>query len=131
MVSNFDTTYFKIGHHNPLGLTCLSLKVFFQVVQNCICNPSFQKEDPLHKRNYRPISILSVFSKVFKKYYFCHLQPFFDKVMSDYLSAYRPNYITRHVLLRLTEKWRNILNCNKVVGAVMMDLSKAFDCPPP
>ena len=92
--------------------------------------PVFKKEDPLDKGNYRPISILSVFSKVFEKYYLSHLRPYCDKVMSDYLSAYRPNFCTQHVLLRLIEKWRNFLDCNKVVGADMMDLSKAFDCLP-
>ena len=49
--------------------------------------PVFNKEDPLDKGNYRPISILSAFSKVFEKYYLSHLQPYCDKVMSDYLSA--------------------------------------------
>ena len=92
--------------------------------------PVFKKEDPLDKGNYRPTSILSVFSKVFEKYYLSHLQPFSDKVMSDYLSAYRPNNNTQHILLTLIEQWRNFLDCNKVAGAVMLDLSKAFDCLP-
>ena len=48
--------------------------------------------------------------------------------MSDKLSAYRKNYSTQHVLLRLIESWRRCLDENKVIGAVLMDLSKAFDC---
>ena len=48
--------------------------------------------------------------------------------MSDKLSAYRRNYSTQHVLLRLIENWRHCLDKNKVVGAVLTDLSKAFDC---
>ena len=71
-----------------------------------------------------------MFSKVFEKNYLSHLRPYCDKVMSDYLSAYRPNFCTQHVLLRLIEKLENFLDCNKVVGAVMMDLSKAFNCLP-
>ena len=68
---------------------------------------------------------------MFEKYYLSHLRPYCDKVMSDYLSSYRPNFCTQHVFLRLIEKWRNFLDCNKVVGAVMTDLSKAlFDCLP-
>ena len=104
-----------------------SVKEFSQTVQKLHLQSSvLKKGDPLDKGNYRPVSILSVFSKVFEKHYLSHLQPFFDKVMSDYLSAYRPNYSTQHVLLRLTEQWRNFLDCNEVVGAVIMDLSKAF-----
>ena len=48
--------------------------------------------------------------------------------MSDKLSAYRKNYSTQHVLLHLIENWRHCLDENKVIGAVLMDLSKAFDC---
>ena len=50
--------------------------------------------------------------------------------MSENLSAFRSNYSTKHVLLRLTEQWRSFLDDNKYVGAVLMDLSKAFDCLP-
>ena len=48
--------------------------------------------------------------------------------MSENLSAFRKNYSTQHVLLRLTEQWRSFLDDNKYVGAVLMDLFKAFDC---
>ena len=36
----------------------------------------------------------------------------------------------QHVLLKLLEKWREHLDNNKTVGAVLMDRSKAFDCVP-
>ena len=51
-------------------------------------------------------------------------------MLSDFLSAYRRNYSCQHVLLRMTEAWRKCLDDNKVVGAILMDLSKAFDCLP-
>ena len=35
-----------------------------------------------------------------------------------------------NVLVRLTEEWRENLDQNFVVGAVLTDLSKAFDCIP-
>ena len=50
--------------------------------------------------------------------------------MSSFLSVYRSRYSTRHVLLRLIEQWRACLDENKVVGGILMDLSKAFDCLP-
>ena len=36
----------------------------------------------------------------------------------------------QNVLLRLIEQWRENLDNNKLVGAVLMDLSKAFNCLP-
>ena len=51
-------------------------------------------------------------------------------MLSDFLSAYRKNYSCQHVLQRMIEAWRKCLDDNKVVGAILMDLSKAFDCLP-
>ena len=43
---------------------------------------------------------------------------------------YRKSYSTQQVLIRLLEEWRDKLDKNFIVGAVLMDLSKAFDCIP-
>ena len=50
--------------------------------------------------------------------------------LSPFISAYRKNYNTQHVLLRLLDEWREHLNNNKTVGGILIDLSKAFDCVP-
>ena len=34
----------------------------------------------------------------------------------------------QHVMIRLLEEWRENLDKNYVIGGVLMDLSKAFDC---
>ena len=39
-------------------------------------------------------------------------------------------YSTQHSLIRLIEEWKAALDNGKCVGAVLMDLSKAFDCLP-
>ena len=50
--------------------------------------------------------------------------------LSHYISAYRNNYNTQHVFLRIQEEWREHLHNNKIVGGILMDLSKAFDYVP-
>ena len=92
--------------------------------------PAFKKEDRSCKGNYRPISILNTFSKVFELFILEKITPFFNGRMSDFLSAYRKNTGCQNVLLRLVEQWRKSLENNKVAGAVLMDLSKTFDCLP-
>ena len=44
------------------------------------------------------------------------------------VSAYAKNCSTQDVITRLVEEWREHLDENLVVGAVLTDLSKAFDC---
>ena len=50
--------------------------------------------------------------------------------VSPFISAYKKNYNTEHVVIRLLEGWRENLDKNYVVGGVLMDLSKDFDCVP-
>ena len=92
--------------------------------------PVFKKEDRMKKSKYRPISVLNVFSKVFERFLLNQIVPYLDNVPSTYLSAYRKGYSCQHVLLRLIEKWRKCLDQNKVVGAILIGLSKAFDALP-
>ena len=50
--------------------------------------------------------------------------------LSDFISAYRKGYSTNHVLLKLIENWKAALDSNLFTGAVLMDLSKGFNCIP-
>ena len=51
-----------------------------------------------------------------------------NQPISNLVSAYRKNYSFQHVLIRLLEEWRKSLDNNYVVGRVLMDLTKGFDC---
>ena len=119
---------------NPLAklinTTMLDDLIFPNIEKDASVTPVFKKEDRQIKTNYRPISVLNVFSKIFERFLLNQLLPFIDKMMSSLLSAYRSRYNTQHVLLRLIEQWRACLDYNKVVGGILMDLSKAFDCLP-
>ena len=68
-----------------------------------------------------------VFSKILERFLLNQMLPFVDNMMSSFLSAYQSKYSTQHVLLRLIEQWSDCLDNNKVVGGILMDLSKAFD----
>ena len=50
--------------------------------------------------------------------------------LSKFISVYRECYSTNHVLIRLIENWKKSLGEKKFVGAVLMDLSKAFGSIP-
>ena len=49
-------------------------------------------------------------------------------ILSDKLCGYRKGYSTQHALISMTEQWRKSLDNKGFAGAVLMDLSKAFDC---
>ena len=49
------------------------------------------------------------------------------EIFSPQISTYRKSYNSQHVLNRLIEEWREYLDKDFLVGAVMTDLSKNFD----
>ena len=90
----------------------------------------FKKDDPTDKSNYRPISLLSVPSKILES---C----ISDKVLKhvtecDLLTekqwAYRKGHSTELLLVHLTESWRQAIDNNLVVATAFIDFRKAFDC---
>ena len=81
--------------------------------------------------NYRPVfSLLNGFSKIYELHLKNHLVSSMNQHFSNVVSTYRKYYSSQHVLIRLLEEWRKCLDNNYVVGGVLVDLSKSFDCVP-
>ena len=53
---------------------------------------------------------------------------FFDDIFSQYQYGFRKGFSTQQCLLALLEKWKMSVDRGKVFGALLTDLSKAFDC---
>ena len=105
--------------------------VFPDVLKIARVTPVHKKNDTLTIENYRPVSILPAISKVFERTIGEQLVEFFDHIFNPMLSAYRQGYSCQSTLLALTESWRQALDENKIAAAILMDLSKAFDCVNP
>jgi hypothetical protein len=92
--------------------------------------PIHKKNSTLLKGNYRPVSILPTISKNFERAIDEQLVTFFYLHFNIYLSAFRSGYSCQDTLIRIIEDWKNLLDNNQYVAAILMDLSKAFDCLP-
>ena len=51
-----------------------------------------------------------------------------DSFLSPFLSGFRQGFSTQHCLIVMLERWRKALDNNSGAGAILTDLSKAFDC---
>ena len=78
------------------------------------------------KENHRPASILLVISKIFGK----PLTPSTDQFLYKYQSGFRKGFNAQHCFLAMLEKWKKAIDTKNVFGALLTDLSKAFDCLP-
>ena len=70
------------------------------------------------------------FSKVYERYLLNSLSNNIGKMLSNLIPTYRKTYSSSYVLIRLTENWKKHLDNKKIVGTVLIDLSKACDCIP-
>ena len=90
--------------------------------------PVHKKDDVTNAKNYRPISALPSASKVFERLMQKDINSFISKYLSKHLCGYRKGFNAQHALISLLEKWKSTLDSKGYAGAVLMDLSKAFDC---
>ena len=69
-------------------------------------------------------------SKLYERAINVQLIEFFETKFHTNHSAFRPGYVCLSTLLRITEDWKQALDDKTYVAAILMDLSKAFDCLP-
>ena len=106
---------------------CLRSGDFPSKLKHAEITPVFKKGDSTSKENYRPISTLSNFSKVFERLIHNQINDYMENKFSVFLTGFRKNHNTQHALLRMPESWKSKLNKGYKVGSIIMDLSKAFD----
>ena len=89
--------------------------------------PIYKKKNTQAKENCRPVSVFPVLSKVLERLMQKQINSFITNYLSDLLCGYRQSFSTQYVLTKLIENWRQSLDRRGYSGAVLMDLSKAFD----
>ena len=82
---------------------------------------------PIHKSgaqddpaNYRPISILSIMSKVIEKHVTKHLFAYLNKysLLHKSQSGFRKHHSCNTALINLIDRWLNSIDKGDIIGAV-------------
>ena len=91
--------------------------------------PTFKSGSVSNPENYRPISVLPILSKVLEKVVHTQLMDYLEsnKLISNFQFGYRSNRSTELATTLFLDNIRREVNNGKLVGAVFMDLSRAFD----
>ena len=53
---------------------------------------------------------------------------YIDKYLSPFLCDFHEGYSTQHCLTVMLDRWKKAIDSGKLAGALLTDLSKAFDC---
>ena len=82
--------------------------------------------------NYRPISIIPILGRTLEKVVAKQLSNYCDiqKIIPAEQYGFRKNSSCESALLSATDKWINQIDSGKLVGALLIDLTKAFDSVP-
>ena len=88
----------------------------------------FEKDDPLDKSSYRPVSILPLLSKVYERIIYNQLSKHSEQFLNSILCGFRNAHNTQHPLFKLLHSWQRELDSGGFVGIILMDFSKAYDC---
>ena len=79
--------------------------------------------------NYRPISLLSIYSKIFEKLIYSRMYYFLNKnnLIYEKQFGFRAKHSVNHALISNTELINDKLEHGNYVAGIFIDLEKAFD----
>ena len=107
------------------------------LIQGCVpdklkvakVTPIFKSGNKEELSNYRPISILPICSKILEKIVHKQLYKYVtdNDLMYDGQSGFRKQHSTSTALVKTIDEWNMEIDKGKYVGAIFVDLSKAFD----
>lgn len=91
--------------------------------------PIYKSGDPMLINNYRPISILPLFSKLLERLMYDRMMSFIDRynILYKYQFGFRERHSTNMALTILTDHILSALDKGKLVIGVFLDFKKAFD----
>lgn len=109
---------------------CIRENIFPKSLKRAIVIPVFKKGDRNEIANYRPISLLPIFSKVFEKCIASRIMNYLESndLLIDCQYGFRKGMSTASAILNLTNYINEAFEAGDYVSTVFCDLSKAFDC---
>ena len=112
-----------------------------QIFSDCVENSTFPdqlkcadvtslpKNGPTNPRTKSgPIGVLPTVSKLFERIMDKHIVAYITPFLSSLLCGFRQGHSAQHAFVRLLEKFKIGLDEGGEARAVLLDLSKAFDC---
>ena len=98
---------------------------FLKFLKIALVTPIFKANENNLFENYRPISVLTCFSKLLEKLMYKRLFNYVEKhnILSNHQYGFRRNRSTEDALLNLTDKISKALDEGKYTIGVFLDLS--------
>ena len=120
VIANYLCVFVKFSFENGIFPDACKIAKIVAIYKNG------NKSNP---SNYRPISILTCFSKIFEGMLYKRFVCFFDKhkILIPEQYGFRKNISTSHALLDIVTTVYDNIHKKHCTGAIFLDLKKAFD----
>ena len=91
--------------------------------------PLLKKGDALNPKNYRPVALLPIFSKIMERVVFVQLVNYLENnnLLHPNHHGSRASHSTASALLQMHDTWLHEVEADNMVGVMMIDLSATFD----
>ena len=98
-------------------------------MEKCQSIPLHKKDDPLDPKNYRPVAILPILSKILEKVVFLQVVDYMEA--NDFMNPSHHGFRTKHStttgLIQMYDSWIEAVESGQLSVACFLDLSAAFD----
>ena len=91
--------------------------------------PIFKSGSVSDLGNYRPIAVISPFSKVLERLVYDQLVSYLEKecLLFNFQFGFRKGYSTEYAILETVEKLKSAVDDQQITCGIFLDFSKAFD----
>ena len=91
--------------------------------------PIYKSGSPTELGNYRPIAVISPFSKIFERMIYDQLLFYLEKhnILFNYQFGFRKGYSTEYAIPETIENLKTAIDENRITCGIFLDFSKAFD----
>ena len=95
--------------------------------------PLHKKAELTESKNFRPVALLSIFSKVLERAVFLQIIDYMEnnELLHPSHHGFRRHHSTATALLEMYNVWLEAFDQDKLTAVVMLDLSAAFDVVDP
>jgi retron-type reverse transcriptase len=114
-------------HLAVIGRLSLKYGQVFDLMKIAKIIPIFKADDPNLPSNYRPVSVLSVLSKILERIVHTRLSEFFATILTKHQYGFRKNLNTELALINFYQSLIDKLDKGFIGFGLFIDLKKAFD----
>ena len=132
---NIDSYVIKLAKHELVPVIThiinlsIQLKKFPSLWKCAKVVPLHKKDEVTLPKNYRPVALLPITSKLLERAIFSQLAEYLEDndILHPSHHGFRTKHNTSTVLLQMGDVWLEALENNEISAVIMLDMSAAFD----